>query len=150
MKPTAEQAQQFAIMLNAGLPASDAILYFTDATEPQEIAFTLNEWQKSSQVKKAMLTLMGKPWQDMSLDEQCKHALNVHYAALAYFLYSHNYSEVGPGDKTKLDTARTALEARAAGTAGKGDALSMFFEDLKSGRVKLNKPSLVPLAPIAS
>lgn len=150
MKPTPDQAMQFAIMLGAGLPGSDAILYFTDSSDPQQIAFMLNEWQKSPQVRKATLTLMGKSWQEMTLDEQCKTALNQHYAGLAYFLYSHNYSEVGPADKTKLDTARTALEARAAGTAGKGDALSLFFEDLRSGKVKLNKPvPSIPTFPVS-
>ena len=127
-------------MLNAGLPSSDAIMYFVETEDPKELAFILAEWQKSMAVKKAMLNLMGKAWQDMSLDEQCTHALNQHYASLAYYLYSHNYSEVGSHDKPKIDTARVALEARQAGTAGKGDALSVFFEDLRSGKVKLNKP----------
>lgn len=145
MKPTPEQAHQFAVMLNAGLPSSDAIMYFTESEDPKELAFILAEWQKSSAVKRAMLSLMGKAWQDMSLDEQCTHALNQHYASLAYYLYSHNYSEMGSQDKSKIDTARTALEARQAGTAGKGDALSVFFDDLRSGKVKLNKP--VPIMP---
>jgi hypothetical protein len=140
VKPTADSALQFAIMLRAGLPAQDAILYFADGVnDAAELSYMLQDWQKSPLVKKAMLTLMGKAWQDMSLDEQCKTALDQHYAGLAYFLFSHNYSEVGPSDQTKLNTARTALEARAAGTAGKGDALSIFFDDLRAGRVKLGE-----------
>lgn len=146
-KPTPDSALQFALMMKAGLPAQDAILYFADGSEsPSEVAQGVAEWMKSAAVKKATLTLMGKPWQDMTLDEQCHHALNNAYAGMAYFLFSHNFAEMGSSDKAKHDTARQALEARAAGTAGKGDALSAFFEDLRTGRVKLNKPS--PLLPM--
>jgi hypothetical protein len=149
-KPTADQALQFAIMLRAGLPASDAIVYFTDGSEDAaELTYKLQEWQKSSSVKAAMLTLMGKSWQDMTLDEQISTALNQHYAGLAYYLFSHNYSEVASHDKPKIDTARAALEARQAGTAGRGDALSMFMDDFRAGKFKLTgqaapKPTVLP------
>jgi hypothetical protein len=136
-KPTSEQAMQFCIMLRAGLPASDAIMYFADGvTDPSELSYMLQDWTKSSAVKTAMMKLMGKPWQDMTLDEQIKTALDQHYAGLAYFLFSHNYSEVATHDKGKIDTARMALEAKVAGTAGKGDALSQFMDDLRAGRLK--------------
>jgi hypothetical protein len=144
MLPTSEQAIQFATMLRAGLPASDAILYFTDSTDPREVGQLLQDWQKSRAVRKAMLSLMGKPWEDMTLDEQCRYALDLHYAGLAYFLYSHNYSEVGQQDQVKLNTARAAIEAKLAGTAGKTDALTAFFEDVRAGRVKLQKPATPP------
>jgi hypothetical protein len=145
-RPDKDSAIQFALMLKAGLPPNDAILYFADGSEaPSELAGACQEWMKSAHVKRATLTLMGKPWQEMNLDEQCAHALNNAYAGMAYFLYSTNYSSLGTTDKSKHDTARQALEARAAGTAGKGDALSMFMDDLRSGRVKLNKPA--PLIP---
>ena len=138
MKPTPEQALQFAIMLKAGLPGQDAILYFCDGTEdPAAIAYKLQDWQKSNAVRGAMLKLMGKSWQEMSLDEQCTTALNQHYAGLAYYLFSHNYSEVASHDKPKIDTARQALEARQAGTAGKGDALSQFMDDFRANTLKL-------------
>lgn len=147
MKPTEDQAIQFAIMLQAGLPASDAILYFTTEDEPSVLADLLQEWTRSAALKRAMLKLLGKPWQDMSLDERCKNALDFAYAGMAYYLFSRNYSEMGPADKAKYDTARLALEARAAGTAGKGDALSMFFDDLKAGKLKLSKPVNVGTLP---
>lgn len=144
MLPTEEQAIQFAVMLQAGLPAADAIAYFTDSADPLELAHMLEAWRRSRAVKRAMLSLMGKPWQGMSLDERIRYALDIHYAQLAYLLYSSNYAEVGSNDKSKLDTARVALEQKLAGLAGKGDALSEFFADLKSGKVKLN-PVPVPL-----
>lgn len=140
MGPDKDQALQFAIMLQAGLPPSDAILYFTEVEDPRELALMLQKWQKSANVKRAMLHLMGKPWQDMTLQEQCQNALNFTYAGMAYFLFSNNYSEVTPSDKAKYDTARLALESFQAGTAGKGDALSAFFDDFKAGKLKLSQP----------
>lgn len=137
MGPSKDQALQFAIMLGAGLPASEAILYFTESEDPRELQEMLSGWMRSRAVKSAMAELQGKAWTDMSLEEQINNALNQHYRGLAYFLHSHHYAEVGEKDKAKLDTARNALEAKVAGTAGKGDALSQFFADINSGKLKL-------------
>lgn len=139
--PDKDQALQFAIMLKAGLPASEAILYFADGeTDPREIADMLQVWTRSRAVKAAITQLYGKAWTDMTLEEQMTNARDTHYSQLAYLLFSNHYGEVGPGDQAKLDKARAAIEARLAGTAGKGDALSRFFEDINSGRVKLTLP----------
>jgi hypothetical protein len=142
MVPSKEQAHQFAIMLRAGLPASEAILYFTDSEDPRELQELLGSWTRSRAVKVAMAELAGKAWTDLTLEEQIKNALDQHYRGLAYFLHSHHYAEVGDKDKAKLDTARTALEQKQAGTAGKGDALTRFFDDINTGRVKLSVPKL--------
>jgi hypothetical protein len=143
MGPTEEQAYQFAVMLAAGLPASEAILYFAETDDAAELAALIGKWMRSRLVKKATLQLMKKPWQDMNLEERAKYALDLHYSQLAYMLYSHHYAEVEQQNKAKLDTARQALEAKLAGYAGKGDALSRFFEDLRSERIKLPKPVAV-------
>jgi hypothetical protein len=140
MKPDKEQALQFAVMLQAGLPAHEAIRYFCSNEDEVQLAYMLKDWQKSPLVARAMQTLMGKTWQEMTLDERIAHALDLHYSGLAYFLFSNNYSDLQGSDKLKADTARQALEARQAGTAGKSDALSQFFADINSGKVKLAKP----------
>lgn len=132
-----DQALQFVIMMNAGLPPEQAILYFLDTDDPVTVASTLKKWLRSRAVQTAQHTLMGKSWQEMSLEERIDFALNSHYSQLAYLLFSSNYLSVGQTDKGKLDTARTALESKKAGLAGKGDALSRFFEDLNSGKIKL-------------
>jgi hypothetical protein len=143
--PTPEQAQQFAVMVHAGLPPTEAILYFIATDDPKTLQEITRKWQRSRNVGLALAKLMSKPWTGMSLEERCRYALDQHYSQLAYLLYSQHYAEVAQGDKTKLDTARSAIEARLAGTAGKGDALSQFFEDLRSGKVKLAKPvSVLP------
>lgn len=139
--PSDEQALQFAIMLQAGLPAEQAILYFTESDDPATVHLMLQKWTRSRAVQSAQKTLLGKSWQEMSLDEKIDTALNQHYAALAFLLFSTNYVNANQGEKAKLDSARGALEAKKAGVAGKGDALSMFFDDVKSGRIKLNSGS---------
>lgn len=139
MLPDDSQALAFAVMLQAGLPASEAILYFTeDISDPNELAAILKKWQSSGKVRKAMLSLMRKPWHEMSLDERIRYALDLHYSSLAHFLFSHNYSEIGAADKAKADTARVALEAKLAGMSGKTDALTRFFDDIASGKLHLN------------
>ena len=140
MMPTEDQAFQFAVMLQAGLPASQAILYFTNSEDPGEIALQLAKWLKSAHVRKAQARLMGKSWSDMTLEDRCKLALDQHYSGLAYLLLTVHYGEASPADKSKLDSARQSLEAKLAGTAGKQDALSQFFDDLNKGKLKLAKP----------
>lgn len=139
--PSDEEAFQFAMLLQAGLPASEAITYFVETSDPAELGETLQKWLRSRAVKRSLLRLLKRPWHEMSLDEKIRHALDFHYASLAYFLFSHNYSEAGQADKAKADTARAALEAKVAGMAGKSDALSRFIEDLNAGRLSLRRPS---------
>jgi hypothetical protein len=147
--PTEEQALQFCTMIQAGLPPSEAILYFIETDDPAEIALILRNWQRCRATKRAMAKLQSKSWQEMSLDERCKTALEQHYSQLAYVLYSNHYAEANQVEKSRLDTARQALEAKQAGTAGKGDAMSQFFDDIRSGRVKLSKPAPL-LAPVGN
>jgi hypothetical protein len=129
MGPSKEEALQFAIMLQAGLPASDAIRYFTDSQDPKELALLLDKWLHSKAVASAQVTLLGKAWQEMTLDEQCKAGLDYAYAGMAYCLFSRNYSEMGTTDQAKYNAARIALESKIAGMAGKGDPLSQFLAD---------------------
>jgi hypothetical protein len=129
--PTEEQALQFCIMLQAGLPAEHAILYFVESDDRGLIELTLSKWTRSRAVAKAQERLLGKKWQDMSLDEKCNLALDQQYASMAYLCYSTNYVTAGAAEKGKLDTARTALEARKAGTSGKVDPIWQFIEDFK-------------------
>jgi hypothetical protein len=133
--PSPDEALQFCIMLQAGLPAEQAILYFTDSTDPGDIAALLGKWTRSRSVKAAQQTLLGKGWQEMTLEERIDCGLNYHYNSLAFLLFSTNYSSVGPTDKAKLDSARQALEAKKAGTAGQGDALSRFMDDFRAGKL---------------
>lgn len=140
--PDRDQALQFAIMLQAGLPARDAIVYFAQTDDPAELGKQLQMWVRSREVREAVAKLQGKSWQAMTLKEKMAVALDQHYASLAYYLYSNNYSDLGPHEKSKVDTARTAIEAKIAGQAGKMGALDSFFADLQSGRVRLSQAAI--------
>jgi len=129
-------------MLQAGLPPEQALTYFVDTNDPGEFAMVLRIWMKSRALRAAQKELLGKNWQEMSLDERIRCSLDQHYSALAWLLFSVNYSSASQVDKGKLDTARVALEAKLAGTAGKTDALSRFFDDLQAGKVKLGGPGV--------
>jgi hypothetical protein len=139
MKPTEEQALQFAIMLAAGLPAAEAICYFVETDDPAEMAMVLRNWTRSTALKAAVGRLERKPWTEMTLPERMEAALNQHYNSLAYLLKSVNYIEASSTDKQKLDTARGALEAKLAGTAGATSPIDQFFADLNAGKLHLNK-----------
>jgi hypothetical protein len=142
VNPTEDQALQFAVMLQAGLPSSQAILYFVETDDAAELTMILKRWMRSKAVRSAINKLQRKPWDQMSLEERMKAALDQHYNSLAFLLFSVNYIEANSTDKTKLDTARQAIESKLAGSAGKLDALSQFFDDINSGKVKLNsKPT---------
>jgi hypothetical protein len=136
MTPTEEQALQFCIMLRAGLPAEHAILYFCDSDDAQVIALTLSKWLRSKAVSKAQTKLLGKNWEDLSIDEMCDAALDQQYRSMAYLMFSTNYVTANQGEKSKLDSARTALEARKAGTAGKVDPIWAFIEDFKREKAR--------------
>lgn len=129
-------------MLQAGLPASEAILYFIDTQDPSELAMVLRNWTRSSAVKRAMARLIKKPWQEMTLGERMETALEQHYNSLAYLLFSTNYSEAGSTEKQKLDTARSAIEAKLAGTAGKMSEMDRFLADVAAGKFAHLRPAL--------
>ena len=137
MAPDKDSAHQFALMLHSGMPARDAITYFTDETDSQALLALLKEWTHSPSVARATLALQGKSWQDMTLDEKIQITIDKHYAELAYFLYSHNYAELMGAERSKADTCRQALEAKLAGMSGKMGPIEAFWSDIKSGKVKL-------------
>ena len=139
--PTKEQAYHFALMLASGMPAQDAIVYFLS---PEQVAadtslprVMMAQWLHSEEVGQAVLALQRAPWQTMDPEERIRFAIDKHYNELAYYLYSHNYSDLMGAEKAKADTCRQVLEMKLAGMAGRVDALSAFWNDVMSGKVKL-------------
>lgn len=136
--PTKDEALQLALMLKSGMPSGDAIRYFFEADcPPDRLLFEHERWMRSDQLQSALKQVNGKPWQDLSLEERIQFAIDKHYSEMAYFLYANNYAELVGADKLKADTCRQALEAKLAGQSGKMSALSLFWDDVKQGRVKL-------------
>lgn len=136
--PTDEEAHEFAVMIQSGLPAAQAILYFIDANTPDVVQAWCQRWQSCRAVNLATTKLMKKKWQDMTPQEKMDYALELHYNQLALMLFATNYMEANAQDKVKMDDARKAIEAKLAGTAGQVGALEMFYSDLRQGKIKLN------------
>lgn len=146
MNPSKEQAFQFATMLRAGLPAEQAIVYFLSPeqqTDPLLVGLTLQKWTSSPLVAAESARLEGKEWTSMTQDEMLNAAIGQHYRSLAWFLYSNNYTSANQVEKSKLDSARSAVESKLAGTAGKLNALDQFYQDIKSGVLKFPQKSAV-------
>ena len=142
--PTKDEAQQFGLMIMVGLPHSEALRYFYPDSDEEELTLTLKGWMKSETLKRTLLSLQGgKPWQEMNLDEKISYAITKHYSEMAYFLFSRNYSTLSGIDRQKADTCRVALEAKLAGTSGKLNPLEMFWDDVRTGKIKLqvDKPT---------
>lgn len=130
-----ETAQQFAIILSSGCPASQALLYFEPDLTSADLPKELKRWVNSGRVKAAIISLQGGPWEGMSLQEKLEYSITKHYSELAFFLYNTNYNDLTGPDRAKADICRGVIEAKLAGMAGKVDAMSRFFEDVMKGVV---------------
>lgn len=149
MNPSREQADHFALMLASGMPSLEVMSYFlAEGAGPQEIELAHNRWIRSKEIQAAILRLQGKAWQELSLEDRIRLAIERHYSEMAYFLYTHNYGQLSGAEKQKADTCRQALEAKISGMAGKMDAITRFWDDVQSGRISL-KTSTIPSVPSA-
>ena len=142
MRPTEEQAQQFALILSSGAPAREAIRYFlpSDAGEAlSQLAVDqlASRWLAEPEVEKQVNLLQGGEWSSMTATQRIQTAIDKHYVEMAYFLFSRNYVELTGPERSKADTCRVALEAKLAGTSGKLSAVEQFWSDVTSGRIKL-------------
>lgn len=140
--PSAQAAEQFCLMINAGMPSLDAIRYFLGEGDwtPGAIQAVHDRWLGSRAVSKAWVVIMGGSWQELELDRRIQFALDKHYSELAYYIYSNNFSTVAGADITKLNTARGVLETKLAGMSGKMDAMTQWLDDLRTGKVRLGAP----------
>ena len=127
-----EEADQFALLLLAGMPALIVVkCFFPPSTSEGLLKAAAQEMPKQPTVQAALVRLTGgTPWQRLRPEERLELALKKHYAEMAYFLWTQNYQEAQGADKAKADTCRAALEAKLAGTAGKGNALERLYEEL--------------------
>lgn len=141
--PTAAQAYQFALMVLAGVPPVDAVAYFQDSEHLVDMYALAREWQRSPLVAAELVKLQKGDWTALSAQDRIKLALDKHYNEMAYFLYSHNYSDLDATKKSKADTCRVALEQKLAGMAGVMSPLASFWQDVQSGKVRFPSPSKV-------
>lgn len=138
LTPTKDQAAQYALMLQAGMPASEAIRYFlAEDLDPAQVSRLLDGWGRSEELQRQILALQGKPWQGMTAMERIEFSINKHYNELAYYLYSTNYAELQGQERQKADKCREVLEAKLAGTSGKLTAVESFYNDIITGKLRL-------------
>ena len=140
-----DSATQFALMLGAGMPSMDAITYFAEeGDQAEDLKFRHDRWMNSKLLQRAVLQIQGSAWQDMTLEQRMRFAMDKHYSELAYYLYAHNYSDLQGNMKQKADTCRIALEGKLSGMAGKMDPLSRFWDDVLAGKVTIPAPKVIP------
>lgn len=142
-----EVARQFATMLSVGAPPMEALAYFFPDTPTNELGGTLKGWLKDRRVQAEIKALQGgKEWEEMTLDERIRFSVEKNYAEMAYYLYTHNYATLTGPERAKADECRRVLEAKLAGVAGKMGVMEEFFNDIKSGKLKLGRPATIGAA----
>lgn len=132
-----EEALQFALMISSGMPPMEAICYFYPEQPPDTLNLILKSWMGSKEVSRALLDIQGAPWQDLDLAARVAFAVDKAYSEMAYYIYSHNYVLLNGDQKSKYETCLKSLEAKLAGTAGKTNPLSDWWNDVRTGKVKL-------------
>ena len=147
MRPTTEQAKQFALILSSGAPAREAIRYFLppdsgEALSQGAMDQLASRWLADPDVELEVNRLQGGEWSGMTAEQRIRTAVEKHYVEMAYFLFSRNYVELTGPEKSKADTCRVALEAKLAGTSGKLSAVEQFWSDVTAGRIKLGSATL--------
>ena len=125
------EAQQFALLLMAGVsPASAATYFLPSKVQDEALQEAAQTWCHQREVMKHVEAMSGGPWEKLTKEQRLQVALDKMYAEMAFFLWSHSYGDLQGLDRQKADTCRAALEAKLAGTAGKGNAIERFYEDL--------------------
>jgi hypothetical protein len=131
--PDAGAARQFALMIQTGVPAADAMRYFLpdgESADPKLLQQAGERWLRDPAVRAAQVALNKGEWSDLTPEDRIKLALEKHYNEMAYFLYTTNYGELDGPRKSKADSCRDSLERKLAGMSGKMDALTRFYEDM--------------------
>jgi len=144
--PTRDEAVQFVAMMASGMPALQAIMYFIPsdiAADTHYAKAMVSVWIRSEDAEEAQKALMGGSWVDFTADEKIRYALEKHYVEAAYFLYTNNYSDLGPADTNKANMCREILEKRLAISEGSQDALSRFYAEVAKAKTSYSSP-IVP------
>lgn len=153
--PTPAQAAKFVKLLNAGVPALDAIRYVLPQIADADCDARLALWSTSTALADANAQTTGGAWEDLDPDVRIALALDKHHAELAYFLYTHRFdSSTDPSTARKMEEARTALAAQQKGNAPADDSPWSRFvsEQIDSERTHadLGPPTLTALPELPS
>lgn len=139
------EAEQFALMLLAGVPPTFAVKYFfEDDVTPEELAHYARTWVAHTKVSKAISKLEGKGWLQMEPQERIENALKKHYNEMAFYLYHNSYGDLDDKKLAKADKCRDVLEKKLAGKAGQEDPLTRMYADIMAGKVPITGNFKVP------
>lgn len=144
---TRDVAEQFVKVLAAGVPATDALVYFAPehfaAQTPEQIATWQRQWLTSNIVIRAFNSFNGGAWEELDKDRRLELSVDKTLAELAYFLYTHNYQDCYGIELTKHDAARKDLMAYVkAKSSGDDDAPWIkAMREIIEGKIHENKPS---------
>ncbi len=129
---TADEAVAFAQIVLSGVPVPEAVQYFwTDPLTETELVQYEAAWPRQEAVIAAIDAVAGgAPWHRLTDPQRMGVALTKHYNELAYVLWTTNYAELAGAEKVRADTARTAIEAKLAGMAGRESPLATFYTEL--------------------
>jgi len=129
---TKQEAEQFALIVLSGAPVPEAVRYFWSGDLTDEELLTYEQaWPMQPEVLAVMERMTGgTAWHTMSDEQRLDVSLTKHYNELAYVLWTTNYAELAGAEKVRADTARTAIEAKLAGMAGRESPLATFYTEL--------------------
>lgn len=135
--PTADQAKLLALMLDAGVTATDAIDLLA-ADQPSDVRIPLAEaWPQYPAVLRARVALnQGRDWLQMNAAERLAYATTLAYNSMAYAVYRKPVASLDGADLKKHLDFLDRLEKKQAGTAGADDPMAAFIQKFKS---KLDK-----------
>lgn len=136
LKPTQEQARQYATIVEAGLPGEMALEVLFPEIEPAVRPEMARQWERLSSVRAARFDAWQ--WATSGLPARVERALARGYGVLAAFIVTRGPMEKWSAEeRNQFKFAMESLEKQAAGTAGKGDASSEFFRKVLAGEIKL-------------
>lgn len=137
-----QQARDFARLLETGAAAEIIMAFLCPELEEAAVPELARRWLKDRAVKAARYDLLA--WEKVSLQDKARAGLERTYAAIAWHhKFSKPYTEQETSERSKTDATIPVLERFLAGTAGQKDATTQFFEDVLSGKRKLQGPEAI-------
>lgn len=143
--PTAEQAEALALLLWAGVSATEAIPFVAPVVDAATWPELVKRWPRAKPVLDARIRLQGGPWTALTDDQKRALAIQQAHRCQAWILASQHPSELTAQQANLWKDCLASLERVQAGTAGKADASTEFFE--KFTREFAQRPTRVKQPP---
>ena len=136
-KPDAVQARFYAAAVEAGLDGGLVLHELLPDVPVERLSVLCERWDRTREVRAARFDV--REWLEKSAPDKIAFALEKSRNQMAAFLATHQMAELKDSQLAKALKFMEALEKVVAGTAGKGDAASDFFQKVMSGEIKLGK-----------